>query len=241
MIVSMSVNHAWANGTIEIVSDPWPPYVYEEDNKVVGTDAEITTAVLTQMGLKSNISLLPWKRCLGMVKTLKADAILAASITEERKDFLFFPSEPVSTGITVFFKKTSNPLNSINLDNPANLRTGAILGYNYCDTLDNSRLIESASRVATLEQNFKKLLLGRLDLVAEVESVGFFKAKEMNISDQLEIVANARYCAGGNYLAFAKKPAYDELAEKFSVELEKFKSTTTYQKILQKYGLPHKI
>ncbi|KZY41700.1 MULTISPECIES: ABC transporter substrate-binding protein [unclassified Oleiphilus] len=173
---------------------------------------------------------------MGLVKNKKADAILAASITEERKEFLHFPSEPVSKGVTVFFKKATNSISSIDLNNPKNLRVGAILGYKYCDELHNSHLLENASRVPTLEQSLNMLLLGRIDLAIGVELVGFHKAREMGILDQLTIVGSKRYCPGGNYLAFAKKPGLEELSLRFSEELTKFKTTDEYKQILAKYG-----
>lgn len=236
LIAAMLFNpSAHANETINIVTDPWPPYAYSENNKLMGTDVDITMAVFKRMGITANIQLLPWKRCLNLVKALKADAILDVSVTEDRKSFLHFPDEPVSTGITVFFKKVENPLASIKLDNPDNIRAGAMLGYKYCDELDNSRLLANAWRVPNLEQNFKMLLLNRVDLVVEVESVGIHKAGKMGIADQLAIVPNARFCPGGNYLAFAKKPGYEKLTLKFSDELAQFKTTQEYKQILEKY------
>ena len=236
IIVLSSIKSVWANEALDIVTDLWPPYAYENNNKVVGTDVDVALAVFQKLGVTAKIRLLPWKRCLGLVKNQGADAILAASITEERKEFLYFPSEPISEGVTVFFKKTQNPISSIGLNNNRNLSVGAILGYEYCDELDNSRLLDNASRVLTLEQSFNMLLLGRIDLAVGAELVGFHKAQEMGISDQLTIVGSERYCAGGNYLAFAKKSGYEELALRFSEELTKFKTTDEYKQILGKYG-----
>lgn len=238
IVFLFSINSVWADDVIDIVTDPWPPYAYEKNNKVVGTDVDVTLAVFQKLGIEANVRLLPWKRCLSLVKSQKADAILAASITEERKEFLYFPSEPVSIGTTVFFKKATNPISSIDLDNPNNLSVGALLGYKYCDELDNSRLFENTERVSTFEQSFNMLLLGRIDLAVGVDLVGFHKAWEMGISDQLTIVGSENYCSGGNYLAFAKKNGFDELAVRFSEELKKFKTTDEYKQILSKYGKP---
>lgn len=227
-----------AESRLEIVTDPWPPYAYEQNGQAVGTDVDTALAVFKQMGIHAEIKLLPWKRCLAMVENKQADAILAASITEERKAFLHFPIEPVSTGVTVFFKRKGEDINTIDLSNTGDLRTGAMLGYKYCQELDESPLIKNAARVSELEQNFNKLLLERLDLIVAVESVGFFKAQAMGISDKIEVVPAARFCEGGNYLAFAKKPGNDELSEKFGQALLQFKQTSAYRRILQKYGQP---
>lgn len=220
-----------------IVTDPWPPYVYSEQGKPVGTDVEVSISILKRLGIDAHIELLPWKRSLALVERKEADAILAASRTAERDEFLFFPNEAVSTGVTVFFQRADQTLQTIDLENPSKLKVGTINGYSYCTELDNSRLIKQSSRVASLEQNFNKLLLGRIDLLVEVGAVGLYSAKSMGISDRIKMIPNARYCAGGNYLAFSKKAGYDDLAKRFGDELARFKKTAEYQAIIGKYGL----
>jgi len=189
------------------------------------------------MGITANIDIVPWKRSLALVKNLEADAILAASITSEREMFLHFPNEPVSKGVTVFFKRKQRNIPLNKLENLDGVRAGAMLGYKYCEELDKSSLIVSASRVPTLEQNFSMLLLDRIDLVVEVDAVGFYTANEMGISDQISVMPNTRYCSGGNYLAFAKKPGNDQITIQFGKELKDFKATNEYKEILEKYGV----
>ncbi|MDX1693116.1 MAG: transporter substrate-binding domain-containing protein [Ketobacteraceae bacterium] len=230
------VQLACAGQTIDIVTDSWAPYAFEKDNRVVGSDVDIVREVFRKMGINANIRLLPWKRCINQVKSLQADAILAISVTEERKAFLHYPEEPVSEGVTVFFKKAGSDIRSVNIDNPENLDVGAMLGYHYCEELDDSRLIKNATRVPTLEQLLSMLALGRIDLAVEVELVGMYKARAMGLSDKLSIVADTEYCQGGNYLAFAKKPGYEELATRFAEELKKFKTTDAYQQIIKTYN-----
>ncbi|TNC83081.1 MAG: hypothetical protein C9356_01140 [Oleiphilus sp.] len=243
VVISLLIplNQAAAQQSIRIVTAPWAPYAYVENGKVTGTDVDISLAVLKQLGVEASIEMLPWKRALALVKQQEADAVLDASISPERQQFMYFPNEPVSIGTTVFFKRKSNSITSLDLDNASGLSVGAMLGYKYCEELDRSDLIKRASRVATLEQNFKKLLLNRVDLVVEVDAVGLYKIGEMGISNEISIVGNTHYCAGGNYLAFAKTPALKTLAGEFSTALEKFKKTAEYRQILSKYLYPSKL
>ncbi|KZY35347.1 MULTISPECIES: hypothetical protein [unclassified Oleiphilus] len=59
IIALLCVQLAWANEAIDIVTDPWPPFAYEEDNKVVGTDVEVALSVFQKLGVTANIRLLP--------------------------------------------------------------------------------------------------------------------------------------------------------------------------------------
>lgn len=57
---------------LTIVTDPWPPYVMNEDNKVEGSDVDITRAVFNKMDISVNIEVMPWKRCIELVKQKKS-------------------------------------------------------------------------------------------------------------------------------------------------------------------------
>ncbi len=236
-ILLMSVPEAWAKEPLLIVTDQWPPYVMKVDGIVKGADAEITQAVFQELGIAVNIKLYPWKRCLLMVEHGLADAVLDASITPEREKNLYFPKEPLSNGITVFFIKRGRAVPFKTLEDLNRLRVGAILGYSYCDEIDHTPFMQNSERVQSLKQNFDKLLAGRLDAVAAVYFVGYFTANQMGISDQITIIPNAMYCHGGNYLAFSRKPGYDRAASQFSAALQAFKKTNTYKQILARYGI----
>lgn len=80
------------------------------------------------------------------------------------------------------------------------------------------------------------LLLDRLDLAVSIGIVGFYKAREMAVLDQITPVSDERFCPGGNTLAFAKKATYETLAQDFSQQLITFKTTEQYRTILKKYG-----
>ncbi|MDX1451727.1 MAG: transporter substrate-binding domain-containing protein [Oleiphilaceae bacterium] len=232
-----SLQTGTAQTNVRVVTDAWAPYAFESEGKLVGADVDVAYEVFKSLGVGAHIEILPWKRCLSLVKEQKADAILAVSLTEKRKSFLHYPTEPVSYGQTVFFAKQGHKIDSINLNNPFNLRVGAMLGYSYCHELDESRLLDSASRVSSLEQNFKKLLLGRIDLLVEVDAVGLYTAKQLGVADKVKVVPSAPFCFGGNYLAFAKKTGMDVLSQSFSDALIEFKKTPQYNAILAEYGL----
>lgn len=226
-----------AKEPLNIVVDVWPPYVWLDGNELKGVDVDVTKAVFAELKIPVTLELMPWNRCLVMVENKQADAILDASITSERRNFLYFPDEPVSKGVTVFFKRKGHHIPFSGLNDLEGLKVGAIAGYSYCDEIDSAPFFKQVDRVVTLEQNFKKLLLGRIDVLIEVDSVGYFAAKSLNISNQIDVIPNANYCQSGSYLAFSKKPGHEHLAIQFGQALSKFKNTDNYLKILKKYGL----
>ncbi len=221
---------------LKIVTDPWPPYSIELDRGASGMDVDIIRAVFDEMERDVEIEFLPWKRCLLLVQEKKVDAILDASITQERKAFMHFPSEPVSEGVTVFYTHKDTPVRFDSLDELDEMKAGAILGYSYCDELDNTVFMKNAIRNNSLRQNFNMLLAGRLDFVVAVDVVGAAVAKDMGVWDRLQMVPNALYCKGGNYLAFSKREGHEALAQTFGDALARFKQTAEYLEILRNYG-----
>ena len=237
ILIAYCISDALAQeDALTIVTDSWPPYIIVENDEVSGTDVDITRAVFKNMNRPISIVVMPWKRCVESIKQQKADAILGISLSEERKSFLHYPNSPISTGTTVFFTRQDPDFSFINLNQLKDKRAGAILGYSYCDELDKADLLKRAERVSSLEQNFNKLLRHRLDLVVEVDSVGLSTAQKMGISKQISILENARFCVGGNYLAFSKKQGLGKVAAQFNAALEAFKLTEDYRHILQQYG-----
>lgn len=227
---------ARAEEPLRVVTEAYPPFVYQEDGKAKGIDWEVTQAILEEMGIGADLQFCRWKRCLVTVQSGYADAILDVNKTPDREKHLVFPEEHLSRAPTVFFQREGQEFHYTSPDELPPVKAGTILGYHYCDELAKAPLkIEEGK---SLEQNFEKLLQGRLTLVIENVFVGRFIARETGIADQVEVVPGARFCEQEkNYLAFAKYSRYAALAERFSQALSKFKGTDRYRQILAKYGM----
>jgi len=226
-----------AETSLLVVTDLWPPYAIEDNGEYKGTDVDIIIATFKRMGIPIRLEFYPWKRCLAMIEQKQADAILTAAKTSERQKIMYFPEEPVSRGMTVFFIKKGKNIPYQNLQDLDHLRAGAVTGYKYCDVVDKTRFVINAERVVTIEQNFKKLLAGRLDFSVGDQAVGFYKAKVMGILNDIDIIPGAYHCPGGNFLAFSKKAGHDKIASQFGATILKFKNTKQYGDILKYYGM----
>lgn len=221
---------------LKIVTDSWPPFAIEESSHSAGMDFEIVQAVMEKLGLPFHLQFYPWNRAVEMVRHQKVDAILSISRTPERQTFLHFPEEPVSTAETVFFIDKKRLETFPDFSALHGKRVGAMLGYHYCEELDSLPLIQNAYRSSDLAQNFNLLMAGRLDAVVEAEAVGNYMINTLGLSEQVVMVPRARFCRGGNYLAFSRLLGNERLAQSFAEALAAFKQTEAYQEILQRYG-----
>lgn len=94
---------------LRIVTEPWAPYVYEENGQPRGLDYETTAIVFQRLGIEVQWQFLPWKRCLAMLDQGLADGALDIFHSDERDATLLYPSEPLSQVEFVMFYANARP------------------------------------------------------------------------------------------------------------------------------------
>lgn len=232
---------AWTQPSrLLIQTEAWPPLVMQDsEGRPTGHDYEIMSAVLNQLDIAFNIEFVPWKRLIANLKKQNADAVLGIIVTEEREHFLYFPSEPISRGGYVLFHRANEPFSFENLDSLHGKTIGTIGGYSYSEAFKaaNHFVKDSLVGEGALVSNFRKLLLGRVDLVIANKNVGVFTASNMGILAQVGYTP--KYVSGHSdfHIGFAKKQGYKALAKRFSKQLAAYKKSASYRAILQRYGL----
>ncbi|UAW98792.1 transporter substrate-binding domain-containing protein [Halopseudomonas nanhaiensis] len=220
---------------LRVVSEPWPPYVFEENGRYLGVDLEIAEHVLRELGHEVTWDLLPWKRALHTVKTGGAHAILDIVPSAERIEALHFPDEHLSRNETVLFYHRDRPHPFDSLADLAGLTIGVSPGYTYssAEFTEASHFVREPA--PTFEANLFKLMRGRIDMVAMDQRVGLYLAQHLGIADQLGYHPTA-LSSGKLYLAFHRSESLFTLAEAFGPALRAFKQTAEYTAILERYG-----
>lgn len=227
-------SHATVAEQLVVVTEAWAPYVYEDAGVTKGFDFEVMAAVFREMGYTADCRFYPWKRCLRMVRTQEADAILDVSLNPERSKQMFFPEESISESTSVLFFLKGRPDNFSTLSDLAGLKIGTVLGYFYNQAIQDAEYFIKEP-VRDIEQNFNKLLAGRIDMFISNKHVGLFNAQKLGLLDRIGYTRK-KISGGRNYVAFSLKPDNKDLAMAFSTRLKTFKTTSRYRAIMQKYG-----
>ncbi len=94
---------------LRIVTEPWAPYVYDEQGVMHGLDYEATVIVFQRLGVEVQWQFLPWKRCLAMLEQGQADGALDIFHSHDRDALLLYPSEPLSEVEFVLFYANARP------------------------------------------------------------------------------------------------------------------------------------
>ncbi len=161
LFLSFSVT-GFAEETIRIATGEWPPYV-SKDLKHNGLVFRIIREAFLLEGIKVKVRFFPWARSMMYAKMGEWDATAPWTPNPEReKDFYF--SDPFVSEKIVFFHLKSYQFNWKTIDDLKGITIGGTLSYNYGEIFERAEKEGSirVDRVPRNVQNFKKLLLGRI-------------------------------------------------------------------------------
>ncbi|MGR3966613.1 amino acid ABC transporter substrate-binding protein [Pseudomonas sp. 910_23] len=219
---------------LRIVTEPWAPYVYDDNGTRAGLDYETTVAVFQRLGVEVQWQFLPWKRCLAMLEQGHADGALDIFHSHERDAQLLYPSEPLSEVEFVLFYANDRPHPTTTLDELRGLTVGISPGYLYGETFSGSSAFEREP-APSHEANFGKLMLGRIDMVVTDRRVGQHIIKTLGLEgkvSQAAVVVSRQQ----QFLAVRRGAGMDLLVQRFAAELKRFKQEPAYAALSAKYG-----
>ncbi|SDZ16944.1 substrate-binding periplasmic protein [Pseudomonas salomonii] len=219
---------------LRIVTEPWAPYVYEDNGSMRGLDYETTMIVFQRLGVDVEWQFLPWKRCLAMLDQGHADGALDIFHSHERDALLLYPSEPLSAVEFVLFYANDRPHPAQTLNDLRGLTVGTSPGYLYGEAFSESTLFDREP-APSHEANFGKLSLGRIDLVITDRRVGQHVIKAMGLEgkvSQAPLVVSRQ----PQFLAVRRGAGMDLLVQRFAAELKRFKQEPAYEALSAKYG-----
>ena len=219
---------------LRIVTEPWAPYVYEENGQMRGLDYETTVIVFQRLGIEVQWQFLPWKRCLAMLDQGLADGALDIFHSHERDAALLYPSEPLSQVEFVMFYANERPHPFQTLNDLKGLTIGTSPGYLYSAGFSESSLF-TREPAPSHEANFGKLARGRIDLVITDRRVGQHVLKELGLGQQIT-QASPVISSQKQFLAVRRGAGMDLLVQRFGAELKRFKQEPAYAALSAKYA-----
>ncbi len=224
--------------------EAYPPYSYEENNgDAVGIFPEVIKEAANIIGIKVEFEKYPWKRMIQCAKNGKVDAIMPLFKTEERKKYLFYPTNSIAIVESYFFTLKGRGIKySGNLQSLRHLKIGVIGGYSYGKEFDNAKYL--TKDISSCEEKMvEKLTKGRIDVGFASDLIVKFHAKKLNVLDKIEFL-EPPFIRENLYAAFSKETKerdHKELTQRFSKSIEQLKKRGKYQDILKKYGFKNDI
>jgi polar amino acid transport system substrate-binding protein len=198
---------------------------------------EITEKALTQVGYRTKIEFMPWKRALHNSMNGKADVLLGAYYNEKRAQKMLY-SEPIDKVELVFLALKESNIRYTALTDLKPYTIGHIRGVSVNKAFDSASYLRKEA-VTNVEQNIKKLISGRVDLIVfkKRRLLHLIHTKFPEISNKVELLSPSLQTSFF-YNAFPKsQPNALKHLEDFNRGLRAIKNDGTYAKILIKHGI----
>jgi polar amino acid transport system substrate-binding protein len=221
---------------VKIMTGEWFPYVSESIDDF-GFAAEVVTEAFASVGIDTEFEFAPWPRCESMVKYGKAFGAFPYLRNKKREQYAMF-SDHIADSRFVFFYKKKGKVGKLQFDSLEELQKYKIAGAKgyFYNTIFRKYGLNIEYNLL-VENSFKKLNLGAVDLVPEDSLVGWaliqklfpgkksrFSSSKEFIKDRLHIMVSKEY------------PGSAALMDKFNQGLTAIRQKGLYGKLVKKYS-----
>lgn len=227
---------AWAADSqlpkrIKLCTVEWSPYTIVDENskQITGKHTALVKKLFKALGMKTEISEMPWKRCLEEVKQGKIHGVYSASKNAERLRFLKYPHMPLQkvSYVVVVLKNNKYLRSWRGIKSLLPQPVGVPLGFSIVTELREAQL-EVDDGASNDEQNILKLLKGRVKSII-IESKTYKKLRDrMTLKDKLTTLDPVYIYNKQYFVAIAKRQPF---SEELSLKIDR-----TLRRIFRKAG-----
>ena len=157
-------------------ADHYPPFtIYEEsEGPPTGSLVNIIREVTDALGFTLSFTPeTPFRRCLSMMSSGKVDIMGGLLYSDARAKYIYlFPY--LTKSKKSFFARKDSPLDIQRFEDLRGLSIGTTLGHQYWPEFDQAESLFYKSSAAHVNDNFRRLLAGRIDLVIATERQALF-------------------------------------------------------------------
>lgn len=226
--------------TFDLLPLSSPPLEYKATNgQAEGVAVDIVRKIMGNLGHKVDVSVYPWARALEMVKVGEADAIFTAYKTPERETFSYYSNNVSIPQVISFYVVPDSPVTfDGDLAKLKGRKIGVVSTISYGKIFDDMCDQLNIDRTDNLELNFKKLEIGRLDMLVSNIYVGDWTIKQMGMSGRFKRLPQ-QVQSVDSYIGFskAKGQGHEALRDAFDKELDNLIAEGIYAAIMLKYGI----
>jgi polar amino acid transport system substrate-binding protein len=233
----------YAQPTLSINTENFPPFSFEENGSIVGAATEIVEMVMKSAGLRYSIELYPWARCYTLAKNTPNTFIYAISRRANREKHFIWIGVITPAKQSFFSLKERGDIQIIDIEDAHKYRIGTTVE----DARDtylinkgfNPKEIDRLGGKEGHLKNYQKLKLGRIDLWPMPDAVAYFVVRRTGDDPEKtlrKVYEIPELSQEGFYLA-ANLQTDDEVIKKIRKHLIEFKKSSAYAAILKKWDL----
>ena len=227
---------AYATQTLIFSTGEWPPYTSEKDPQ-----ARVVQTIVTETFKLANIDVLykyyPWKRSMRFAEELKVEGTLPWSKSAKREEIYYYSKQPIIITQTVFFHLKSLEVKWDTFEDLKKYRIGGNLAYRSTDVLQKNNI--EVELVPSEEQNFKKIMAGRIDLTPSSLFVGYYIINKLFPRYKASMFTNTTkqlLPEDGVYLLVSKRhPRGKEIIDIYDRAFAELVNSGKYEKIIDDF------
>jgi polar amino acid transport system substrate-binding protein len=221
---------------ITIVTEHLPPYNFLEDGEALGMSTEVVQAALDAAGHTYEIRFMPWARAYQIALTKPNTLVYSIARTTEREALFAWVGEIAPFGASLY-QRADQPVIKLNELSDARLLQVGVYRGDAKEAVLRKNGFQNLQTTEDDHLNLRKLMLGRIDLIAIDDSViGPLLAEEGIASNKVRRTLGIDEVSGHLYMAFHKETDPD-LVISVQRGLELIKENGQYEQILNQYLL----
>lgn len=225
-----------------LLADAWPPFNDRPGAAHEGYAVDLARTIFAAHGLEVAYQLSSWKTAVARARDGQADGVIGASPLDGAG--LHFPQQEVARITQSFLVRAGDPWRWRGTASLAGRRLGAIAGYDYQGELnaylaahrDDPARVQFVSGDTALEQNLRKLLAGRIDIVLENQASLLWTARQLGAEPQVAFAGDIDEIAP-MYVAFSPDERGRELSRWWDEGMVRLRANGGLARILADYGL----
>ncbi len=223
--------------TIRITNGEWEPFMSEYSYQY-GINSHVVSESYKLEGIKIIWGFFPWSRAYMNANLSEEWDASATWWPSEETQEAFLISDPVSTTSFVFFYLKNRKFDWKSLDDLKGLRIGGTLEYDYgkefMKAIDEKRIY--VDYVPRDEQNYKKMLLNRIDIFPNDPVVGYAQIRNSLPPEQAKLFTHhpKEFEKSTLHLIISKKCRNGSfLLKKFNSGFRKLKKNGRFKQMLK--------
>lgn len=225
-----------AGQPLRIAVGEWPPY-FSEDAPGSGSFAQVVAKAFALEGIEVEFGFFPWKRALLEVQEGRWQASAGWGRTPDREPYFHF-CDPVLMQREQFFYYSDRPVAASRWSDLEGLSVGALAGAALGEPLEALAAQGSVTvyRQALLEDLFKMLRVGRVDLVMGNELVAagaIASAVDPSEADKFAALEALDVQWDYRVIVSKKTPGGEAICKRFNDGLATLRKSGEYDRILR--------
>lgn len=153
--------------TIPVVTEAYPPYSLEREDRIEGISTEVVQAIFREAGLQPGIRLMPWVRAYESARTTPGMLIYSISRTRERESSFVWIGTIAPYDVSLFAHSSRADIKAGPIGGMTHLRVGLVQGTSVIPWFEREGFSQDKNLDLSnsYEANVRKLLAGRIDIL----------------------------------------------------------------------------